>query len=100
MVVAIVLVSVVKIETMKKISEILRQKKEKPGYIKHEFQDYGYRLAQDLNDLKHKSFYIKIAKEEKRELLEKARIFALSYYGAKSKAKIFMWKLKELKNIE
>lgn len=82
---------------MKKVSEILQQKKDKPGYIKHEFQDYGYRLAQDLNDLKYKSFYIKLAKEEKREALERARIFAVDYYGAKSKAKVFMWKLKEEK---
>ncbi|MBM4402547.1 MAG: hypothetical protein FJ044_04865 [Candidatus Cloacimonetes bacterium] len=83
---------------MEKVDKILKQKKDKPGYIKHEFQDYGYRLAQELNDLKHKALYIKLAKQEKRELLEKARIFAADYYGAKSKAKIFMWKLRKIKN--
>lgn len=82
---------------MEKVSNILQQKKEKPRYIRYEFQDYGYRLAQELNDLKHKSFYIKLAKEEKRELLEKARIFAIDYYGVKSTARIFMWKLREIK---
>lgn len=85
---------------MRKIGDLIEEKKreKQPQYIKHEFQDYGYRLAEELSDLKHKSLYIKLAKEEKRELLEKARLFATDYYGVRSKAKIFMWKLKELKN--
>jgi predicted metal-dependent phosphoesterase TrpH len=41
--------------------------------------------------------YIKLAKEENRTLLENALSFALDYPKAKSKPKIFMWKLKELK---
>lgn len=81
---------------MERIGKVLQQKKDKPRHIRYEFQDYGYRLAQDLNDLKHKSLYIKLAKEKKREFLEKARIFASDYSGAKSKAKVFMWKLREL----
>ena len=82
---------------MEKVGKLLKKKKEKSGYIKYEFQDYGYRLAQELNDLKHKALYIKLAKNEERELLEKSRIFASDYYDAKSKAKVFMWKLKESK---
>ena len=47
------------------------QLQDKGGYITQEFQDFGYRLAVELDDLKHKSLYIKMAKEEKREILEK-----------------------------
>ena len=85
---------------MEKLDNLLQKKKIGPGYIKHEFQDYGYRLAQELNDLKHKALYIKLAKQEKRTLLEKARVFAADYYDAKSKAKVFMWKLKEIKEYQ
>ena len=62
-------------------------------YITKEFQDYGYRLAVQLNDLKHKSLYIKLAKEEKRHILEEALRFTADYPAVRSKAKIFMWKV-------
>lgn len=67
------------------------------GYISREFQDFGYRLAVELDDLAHKSLYIKMAKEEDRGVLEAARSFVLDAHHAKSKAKLFMWKVKELK---
>lgn len=67
-------------------------------YITREFQDYGYRLALELDDLKHKSLYIKLAKEMPRALLEEARIFVKEAYEVKNKAKLFMWKLKQLRN--
>lgn len=66
-------------------------------FITKEFQDYGYRLALKLNDLEHKSLYIKIAKNEDRRLVEEALRFAVDYPKAKNKGRIFMWKLKELK---
>lgn len=66
------------------------------GYITQEFQDYGYRLAAELDDLKHKSLYIKMAKNENRALLESARSFVIDSQ-AKSKGALFMWKLKQLK---
>jgi len=70
----------------------------KPGkYISQEFQDFGYRLALDLDDLKHKSLYIKLAKDEDRGLLEAARRFVIDADHARSKGRLFMWKLKELK---
>lgn len=72
------------------------QIEDKGGYISREFQDYGYRLAVELDDLKHKSLYIKLAKTEKRGLLERARSFVIDS-NAKSKARLFMWKLKQLK---
>jgi hypothetical protein len=69
-----------------------------PGkYISQEFQDFGYRLALDLDDLKYKSLYIKLAKNEDRGLLEAARRFVIDADHARSKGKLFMWKLKELK---
>ncbi len=58
---------------------------------------YGVYLAETLGDTKHYSFYIKMAKEVKRSLLEDALNFTKDYYDAKSKAKLFMWKLAQLK---
>ena len=71
---------------------------ERKKYITREFQDYGLRLAADLNDEKHKSLYIKLAKTEDRKILEKAWVFVKDAYQVKSKAKLFMWKVKEIKN--
>jgi len=70
---------------------------ESKGYITQEFQDYGYRLACELNDEKHKSLYIKMAKKESRGLLEEARRFVIDAENARSKARLFMWKVKQLK---
>ena len=66
-------------------------------YVSHEFQKYGYELAKELSDLKNKSLYIKLAKETPRALLENARNFVKDAYQVKSPAKLFMWKLSELK---
>lgn len=70
--------------------------KENKGYITQEFQDFGYRLAVELDDLKHKSLYIKMAKEEERVLLERALSF-VSDARAKNKGALFMWKFNQLK---
>jgi hypothetical protein len=74
------------------------QVEDKGGYITQEFQDYGYRLAVGLNDLKHKSLYIKMAKTHKRAILDRALSFVQDANSARSKAKLFMWKVKQLKN--
>ena len=66
-------------------------------YISREFQKYGYELADELGDLKNKSLYIKLAKETSRGLLEAARNFVKDAYNVKSKPRLFMWKLSELK---
>ena len=66
-------------------------------YISHEFQKYGYELASELGDLKNKSLYIKLAKDTPRELLETAKHFVKDAYNVKSKPRLFMWKLSELK---
>ena len=64
-------------------------------YISREFQAYGYYLAEMLNDLKHRSIYMKLAKTMPRAILDKA----LSYVrdaNVKRKGALFMWKLKQL----
>lgn len=71
--------------------------KDRPKNIAHEFQMYGVYLAESLDDTKHYSLYIKLAKQVPRSLLDEALTFTKGYYEAKSKAKVFMWKLKELK---
>ena len=71
------------------------QQKPKNKYISQEFQEYGYALAMELDDEKHKSLYIKMAKNYDRWLLESARSF-IKDAQAKSKAKLFMWKVKDL----
>ena len=64
-------------------------------YISREFQAYGYHLAETLNDIKHKSLYIKLARDIPRTFLEKALSFCADA-KVKSKGRLFMWKLKEL----
>lgn len=64
-------------------------------YLSREFQKYGLYLAQKLEDVKHKALYIKMAKERPRRLLDQALSFVLDA-KAKSKAKLFMWKVTQL----
>jgi beta-glucanase (GH16 family) len=71
------------------------QIKDKSQYVSQEFQDFGYRLAVALNDLPHKSLYIKMAKKIERGILESALSF-VSDSNARNKAKLFMWKVKKL----
>lgn len=75
------------------------QPKEKNKHISREFQDYGFRLAMELNDEAHKSLYIRLAKTVERGILDSARSFVIDSQ-AKSKAKLFMWKMKELRALK
>lgn len=75
------------------------QVKQDSGHVTREFQDYGLRLAHKLNDLEHKGLYIKMAKEQSRSILEQALRFVIDSQ-ARSKAKLFMWKVKQLKEKE
>jgi len=83
---------------MEKIEKVL-QKRNIVGDVrnKHEFQAFGNRLADELNDRKHRSLYIKLAKTEDRALLEAARDFVMGSEKATTKGRLFMWKLSELK---
>jgi hypothetical protein len=76
----------------------IQEKMHSAKYVTHEFQDFGYRLAVQLNDLEHKSLYIRLAKTVERKLLEQALSFTLDYPKAKNRGKIFMWKLSEVRN--
>lgn len=69
---------------------------DKGGYITQEFQDFGYRLAVELADMKHKSLYIKMAKNKNRLILESALSFVKDAQNAKNKARLFMWKVAKL----
>ena len=83
---------------MQKVSDILKKfDSDEDKYISYEFQKYGYELANELGDLKNKSLYIKLAKITSRGLLEAARNFVKDAYNVKSRPKLFMWKLSELK---
>ncbi len=66
-------------------------------YISREFQKYGYDLAEELGDIEHKSLYIKLAKQLPRPLLERARYFVKDAGNVKSRPKLFMWKVSQLK---
>lgn len=80
------------------ISGVLsKYEKKEDKYVSREFQQYGYDLAQELGDMRHKALYIKLAKETPRGLLEAARSFVKDAENAKSKGRLFMWKLQQLK---
>lgn len=82
-----------------KVGDVLKRfKSDEDKYISREFQKYGYGLAEELGDLKNKSLYIKLAKETPRGLLEIARNFVKDAFNVKSKPKLFMWKLNELRH--
>lgn len=84
---------------MKKIGQIIDETKhpDRPKNLSTEFQVYGVYLAESLEDTKHYSLYIKLAKITPRALLDEALTYAKGYTRAKSKAKIFMWRLSQLK---
>lgn len=68
-------------------------------YISREFQAYGIYLSEELNDYKHKSLYIKLAKTTHRSILEKALSYvkdAQTY--SSNKGALFMWRLKQLRD--
>lgn len=70
---------------------------DKKKYISQEWQDYAYRLAIALDDLKHKSLYMRLGKNTPRAQLEEAKNWVKDAYNVKNKARLFMWKLKEIR---
>ena len=85
---------------MKSLKDLIEEKKKgetsKNKYVSREYQDFGYRLAMELADEKHKALYIKLAKTVDRAILEKCRSFVLDS-NANNKGALFMWKLGQLK---
>lgn len=84
---------------MQKISDVISKYKldDKDKYVSREFQKYAYDLAVELNDLAHKPLYMRLCKTTPRILLEKARSFVSDAQNARSKGRLFMWKLTQLK---
>lgn len=87
---------------MKSIGKIIAESKnpERPKNLSTEFQVYGVYLAESLGDTQHYSLYIKLAKTYSRALLEEALTYTKGYTNARSKAKIYMWKLAELRKLQ
>lgn len=85
---------------MKSVGKILKDFDPlKDKYISREFQTYGIYLSETLDDYKHKGLYIKLAKTIHRSILDKALSFTADS-NAKNKGALFMWKLKELRDLE
>lgn len=85
---------------MKSVGQILKKfDPTKDKYISREFQSFGIHLAEVLDDYKHRSLYIKLSKTVHRSLLEKALSFAIDS-SAKNKGALFMWRLKQLRDLE
>lgn len=68
-------------------------------YVSREFQAFGLHLTEALNDYKHKSLYMKLAKTVNRAILERALSFVIDT-NIENKGALFMWKLKELRKGE
>lgn len=82
---------------MQSIKQVLQKfDPAKDKYISREFQSFGVHLAEELNDTKHKSLYIKMAKTIHRSILEKALSFCVDS-TARNKGALFMWKVQQLK---
>lgn len=82
---------------MQSIGDVLKKfNPTQDKYISREFQSFGVHLAETLDDMKHKSLYIKMAKDIHRSILEKALSFVVDS-NAKNKGALFMWKVTEIK---
>lgn len=68
-------------------------------YISREFQSFGIYLSEELSDYRHRAMYIKMAKDIPRSILEKALNFVKAS-NARSKARLFMWKVGKLRKGE
>lgn len=84
-------------QSLKQILDKFDPQKDK--YVSREFQTFGLHLADQLDDYKHRSLYIKLAKTTHRTLLEQALSFAVDS-TATNKGALFMWKLKQLRQGE
>jgi hypothetical protein len=70
---------------------------DKQKRISREWQDYAYRLSLELDDKGHVPIYMRMCKNVDRSILEEARTFVKASTNAKNKARLFMWKVKELR---
>jgi hypothetical protein len=84
-------------QVLDKYTDEMEQPGDKQRRISQEFQDYAYRLALELGDTAHTSLYMRLVKNTPRHLVEAAKNFVKDANEVKSKGKLFMWKLKQLK---
>ena len=84
---------------MKSLADILINLSEKDSgkYLKHEWQLFAYRLALWLGDIPKISYYMRLAKNEERWMLEKAWDFVKEAHNPRSRAGLFVWKFNQLK---
>jgi hypothetical protein len=81
---------------MKSIKSVLQNfKPTQDTYISREFQSFAMHLSEKLDDVKHKSLYMRLARDLPRPVLEKALRFVVDS-NARNRAALFMWKLKDL----
>ena len=83
---------------MKKVSQILKNfDPTKDKYISRDFQSFGIWLSEEMDDYKHRSMWIRLAKTNHRAVLERALSFVKDS-NADNKIALFLWKMKQLKN--
>lgn len=82
---------------MKTIKSVLENRDftKQDKYLTRDFQEFGLKIAEELNDFGHKALYIKLAKTKDRAILQSALSFVVDSQ-ARNKGALFMWKLKEL----
>jgi len=82
----------------KSLAQIFKAKKDGTKYVNYEFQIYGHWLAMQLDaDEKQIGMFIKFAKTQDRALIQSALEFVKGAYRPKSKVRLFLWKMKRLK---
>ena len=83
-------------DTLANYSEILKKRQK---YVRNEHQAYGLMLAEELGDWKNRSLYIRLAKTLPRLTLETAYNYVKDHPPGQIKTpyKLFMWKLKQLR---
>ena len=84
-------------QVLDKYTDEMEDSKSKQRRISREWQDYAYRLALELGDTVHTSLYMRLVKNTPRYLVEEAKNFVKDASKVRSKAKLFMWKVKQLK---
>lgn len=66
-------------------------------FISREFQKYAYDLAIELGDEAHMGIYMRLVKLTPRHIIEKARYFVKDANNVQNPGRLFLWKLKKLK---
>jgi len=83
---------------VKSLADIIKAKKDGSKYVNHEFQIYGHWLATQLGaEDKQIGMFIKLAKNQNRDLIQTALEFVKGAYKPKSKVNLFLWKMKKLR---